>query len=572
VDRIVEKCVLYATSLQVNRELETLPNIDINIKCGNSLISRYALDADFKIILKNSNWSIDSYRKAVATYRNAKSKDEKRQMEKLILGIKQEISSEIRRNNPLLTKINKLMNNISNRFNGNFLFEPNEPYNKKEKELEKKRIAEQKKAEEELAIHMKEFDAIKNNKVFENSFEWRFEFPEVLNDEGDFVGFDVVIGNPPYGSIVVDEQKKYIQDNYIFTDYQLDIYMVFFELAERILKSNGGISFIVPNTWLLNLKTPKIRKLLFTKFDLSKINAFEVPVFDEAVVDTLIVLGVKDIYQKGEIGIEIQKRDKSIIYNFIDKLTLNQNYINPVNIYLSETTSKIIKNIGNFPVLENVAKITQGTKPFQVGKGNPKQTEDILKEKPYVKEVKESELFRPLLRGSLMNRYSVLWKENYYISFGDWLAEPRYSANYDAEQKIVIRQTGSGLIATLDSEKFIVRDNLYTIISLNKNYSEEYILALLNSKFLNWYYQNVVNNEVGEALAQVKKGHLSILPIAEPINQSNEILTRKVRQILDLKKQDPTADTTTLETEIDQLVYQLYGLTDEEIKIVEGEK
>ncbi len=559
----------HAASLQ--RELETLPNIDINIKCGNSLISRYALDADLKKALKSSKWTIGNYRDAVKTYRNTKSKEVKREMEKLILSIKQDFTSEIRRNDPLKTRLDKLSHELYNRFTGNFIFEPEPEYGKSNK-LEKRKIVEQKKIENEITAINQKMNEIKDNKIFENSFEWRFEFPEVLSDDGDFIGFDVVIGNPPYGSIVLDEQKKHIQGNYIYTDYQLDIYMVFFELAEKILKLNGNIAFIVPNTWLLNLKTPNIRKLLFTKFDLFKINAFEEQVFEEAVVDTLIVIGVKDIHQNGALGIEIQKRDKSIISNFIDKFSLSENFNNPVNIYLSENTSKIIRNIEKLPILDSIAKITQGTKPFQVGKGNPKQTEEVLKQKPFIKGVKESELFRPLLRGSLMNRYCVLWNENYYICFGDWLAEPRYSANYDAEQKIVIRQTGSSLIATLDSDKFIVRDNLYTIISQNKNYSEEYILALLNSKFLNWYYQNVINNEVGEALAQVKKGHLSILPIATPKNQLNGILIVKVRQILDVKKQNPTADTTALETEIDQLVYELYGLTEEEIKIVEGEK
>ena len=112
-------------------ELETLPNIDINIKCGNSLISRYPIDANLSKALRSSKWTIDSYRLAIATYRNAQSKEQKREMEKLILTIKQDFTSEIRKNDPLKTRLDKLANELYNRFTGNFLFEPESSYGKK---------------------------------------------------------------------------------------------------------------------------------------------------------------------------------------------------------------------------------------------------------------------------------------------------------------------------------------------------------------------------------------------------------------------------------------------------------
>ncbi|HAY71518.1 MAG TPA: type II restriction endonuclease, partial [Saprospirales bacterium] len=191
-------------------------------------------------------------------------------------------------------------------------------------------------------------------------------------------------------------------------------------------------------------------------------------------------------------------------------------------------------------------------------------------EKPFVQTYKKDETFKPLLRGSLINKYVITWNDNYYISFGDWLAEPRYSANYDAPLKIVIRQTGSSLIATIDDKQFIVRDNLYTIISTNEIYSEYLLLACLNSKLLNWYYQNIVNNEVGEALAQVKRGHLEILPMPKYNKTIFETVEKQTEHVLTLKQADNSADTTDLENQLDQLVYQLYDLTEEEIKIIEN--
>jgi adenine-specific DNA-methyltransferase len=172
-------------------ELETLPNIDINIKCGNSLVSRFAIDADLSQALKKSKWSIDSYRIAVDTYRNAESKEQKREMEKLIADIKSDFRSEISLNDPKVKKLRKLSGDLFTMTKQTQLFE----MSKKEKADWNKKVSQ---LTEETKKLETEIEEIKANKIFENAFEWRFEFPEVLNDNGDFIGFDVVIGNPPY--------------------------------------------------------------------------------------------------------------------------------------------------------------------------------------------------------------------------------------------------------------------------------------------------------------------------------------------------------------------------------------
>jgi hypothetical protein len=103
-----------------------------------------------------------------------------------------------------------------------------------------------------------------------------------------------------------------------------------------------------------------------------------------------------------------------------------------------------------------------------------------------------------------------------WIHFGEWLAEPRESARYDATQKIVVRQTGDSLIAALDSRQFVVMNNMFTIVPHSPRSPLLFALAAINSSVLNWYYQNCVNPEKGEALAEVKKGHLTQLPLAVP--------------------------------------------------------
>jgi hypothetical protein len=277
----------------------------------------------------------------------------------------------------------------------------------------------------------------------------------------------------------------------------------------------------------------------------------------------------------------IDKDDKETIKQIKQKNWSDKGGL-PVNIFDCQENQSIRNKMESFSKLDELCKITQGTKPFQVGKGAPKQTKKIVLEKPFVSNTQIDNTFRPLLRGSLMTRYHILWNKNYWIKFGDWLAEPRYSANYDADEKIIIRQTGDYLNATLDTKQFVARDNLYTILPIDHKIQLRYVLGVLNSKLLTWYYQNIINPEKGEALAQVKRGHIARLPIPNPDKENEKKIIRLVDELLKLNAEKTAAKFSLklkqieekiayCEDKINELVYQLYGLTDEEIKIAEGE-
>ncbi|WP_257710644.1 Eco57I restriction-modification methylase domain-containing protein [Gramella sp. MT6] len=241
-------------------ELETLPNIDINIKCGNSLISRFDLDADLSKALKDSKWSIDSYRVAVDTYRNAENKEQKREMERIIHDIKNDFRSEISSNDPKVKRLQKVKGEIFIMANQTKLFEQSKrekaAWNKKLEKLTK----ESKKLETEIA-------EIKDNKIYENAFEWRFEFPEVLDDEGDFRGFDVVIGNPPYMRVQEiqssqPQEKNFYESNYENAKGAYDIANIFFELANNISSLEGNNAFIFPHKFFNSASSEVFREYL----------------------------------------------------------------------------------------------------------------------------------------------------------------------------------------------------------------------------------------------------------------------------------------------------------------------
>jgi adenine-specific DNA-methyltransferase len=543
-------------------ELETLPNIDINIKCGNSLVSRFAIDADLKQALKKSKWSIDSYRIAVDTYRNAESKEQKREMERLIADIKSDFRTEISRNDPKVKKLYNLGGELTKLTTQQSLFE-----------MSKKEKADWNKKVQQLTDETKKLEAeieeIKANKIFENAFEWRFEFPEVLNDDGDFVGFDVVIGNPPYGIKLDNATIDILKSNYPSGNSGIlqDSYISFIVLGLCLGTPESILSYIIPNTWRLINIAYDFRKDSLNKFGLYKIDTFLNPVFDEAVVDCDIVFYDKNDNQK--ISLNINDADKQITSNQISVATLlSQNIINS---HLTENQYNLIQKLNSdTEQLKNIVTIKNGVKPYEVGKGNPKQTKVTLSEKPFTKSTKVDDTFVPLIGGSDFHRYTLKWNKDNYISYGPWLAAPRDAEIFDKDEKIIVRQTSDKLIATIIQKGFVMRNNTHILLSDKPDYKLKYILALLNSKLFDFIYWTI-NPEKGEALAEVKAMHLDQLPIKLADYTIQDQMETLVDHILTKKTQDQSADTTDIEKQIDKLVYKLYDLTEEEIKIIEGE-
>ena len=202
------------------------------------------MDADLKQALKSIKFNITDYKKFVYDYKNEQDKEVKHGLEKIINEIKNNFRTQISQNDPKKKRLDKLIGELYYRFTGNFLFEDEPEYGKNKKDSEEKV-----KLEAEIEKLNKELDEYKNNVVYQNSFEWRFEFPEVLDDDGNFIGFDLVIGNPPYVTGPnAKADKEYYKANYKTAEYQLDLYVFFIERSHQILYPNGIISLITPNT------------------------------------------------------------------------------------------------------------------------------------------------------------------------------------------------------------------------------------------------------------------------------------------------------------------------------------
>jgi hypothetical protein len=536
-------------------ELETLPNIDINIKCGNSLISRFALDADLKAVLKTnkSKWDILSYRNAVALYRNAKDKAKKWEMLDFINSIKNDFQQDIYLQDPKNKQLKKLLGEkvlIENRAAIGDLFEK---LSDKDIEQDLSKIS------RKINQLEQEINDTKNNVIYQNAFEWRFEFPEVLNEEGDFVGFDVVIGNPPY--MYSKEQQTYFKSNYKIFQGRADLYEIFIERAITLLKKGYLMNFILPNTILSNLYASKVRLFLMEN-TIYEIYNFGMDVFENPTVHVCILFAGKDILVDSKIRIKKQIWNSNELNTKPDYLIsskdLNVTRGTSFDVSFSLQERALFKKIITTKTLSDICYIRQCIK---TGNNNEltKYSTTVLPE-PWKKS----------LTGKNINRYRT-HEKNLYVKYGDWLARNWNNKDFYERTKIVIRETGNQIIATLDDENRYILSSLYSVY-FKKDSSEKYLkplLGLLNSKATSFFIKKISYDLTAGAFTKVRTNQLGKLPIPESFLDNSERLENLVTEILAQKQADPKADTSELETAIDALVYELYDLTAAEIALIE---
>ena len=596
----------HVTSLtgEGKRELETLPNIDINIKCGNSLISRYTLGADLKQILSVGRFTIHSYRAAIMTYRNAENKEQKREMERLIATIKNAFHLGIGNNDPRIKKRDQILSQIIHKFSGNFLFEPETVYgDEKAKDNGEK---ERRRMEEEAATLTRQIEDARSSKVFENAFEWRYEFPEVLNDEGDFIGFDLAIGNPPY--IRAEELgniKEYLKGNYKLFVPGGDIFSYFYELSYKILSKSGVFCFI-NNAYDKTTAGRGLRDFVVNQFRIEQyIDFTSVVVFEEATTYPVILLAIKGgesnpafDYLKIEKPLFFEKKKWFVNSKFIQ---LNQKSLNSDSWnFRDERESNILLKLNAFKKIYDIygksyrgiitglneAFITDRKlsntlifQPTYDGKDIKKWNTQL----PFKwmitfqsKSTKErfGDLDEKAAKEKMFEKFPEIF--NHLLPFeetakkrhdkGEYWWELRSCAYYDLfkQSKIIFPNLqNSNKFAFDESGSYLNAPSVF----LPTN--DKHLLGILNSRLV-WYFLTSICVVRNGGFIEVKPQYFEQIPIPEISNEEKSVLSEKVDQILSAKKSNPTFDTGALENEIDQLVYKLYGLTNEEIIIVEN--
>ena len=278
------------------RVLQTLPNIDINIKCGNSILSRYPLDSEIQQVLASTNLTITKYKQDVANYKRTANKEAKAQLKKDIKIIRAHLKKGLSENTPAYRNwllAAKELNDL--RLNGSLFGDA-----KNKKGQYAKKLAQLKKKEAKLK---RVVDYFRDSKTFANAFEWRCEIPELLDDKGVFTGFDVIIGNPPYISLEelpedvkayakmyrTDEEKHKDVPTYSTLVSRGDIYSLFVERGLYLLKKNGLLAYILPNKWM-KVGYGKSLRQLFLESNLTEVIDFgDNQIFADATTYTCII-------------------------------------------------------------------------------------------------------------------------------------------------------------------------------------------------------------------------------------------------------------------------------------------
>ncbi len=459
------------------------------------------------------------------------------------------------------------------------------------------------------------FDEEARHKV--NPFDWELEFPEILGgggkpsegspsetkkpSEGSH-GFDVVIGNPPYRIIGKDDAstvlKDYLTNKYRSFYYKADLFHLFIEKGISLLTSNGFLGFITPNTWFTLQFTQKLRELVVENVKIDKLVVFNHKVFDDANVDAAIEILQKE-FRKNRIGDNIVQ-----IYNLqssfkMDDLLLPPTFTIPQKIWINDElkrfefridirTSRIIEKIqGGSKSLNSILKASLGTQAYN----SSKHTKVQIEKRVFHSKKKLGKDYLKELSGSDVGRYTIDWKRKEWIKYGPWLHDYR-PMNWLSGPRILIREIiakdfyricGSYVEETYCNYKTI----LNVIYGEDKSASMKYYLAILNSRLLSWILPLVSNKIVKDSFPRMSVGDLKQLPI-RTIDFSNpaekkmhDDLVSLVEKMLELNKQLQKAhfdsekepierQIAATDKKIDDLVYQLYRLTEEEIKIVEG--
>lgn len=344
----------------------------------------------------------------------------------------------------------------------------------------------------------------------------------------------------------------------------------------------------MPNTWLQSVTYRNVRQYLSSQYRWLKILHLPDKVF-KAIVDTHVIifqLHEGTVHNDDAVSVEVLRNK---LVSPLHQLLLSSISKNgdPINVVAHPDSQTLYKKITEkTEPLSNFCDIYNGVKPFEVGKGTPPQTREVASGHKYVHEgARLDDSWSPLLRGSLIHRYQMRWNNDYWIQYGPWLAAPRDPKIFSAPSKIMVRQTGDSIIATVIGRDFVARNNLHILLPRNKQYNLLYFIGLMNSRLMDYMY-TYINPEKGEALAEVKKHHVEQLPIC-PIDFNNaaeikmhDQLVKMVENMLASNQRLAAAKTpheseslqrqiVATDNRIDALVYELYGLDSNEITVVD---
>ena len=399
-------------------------------------------------------------------------------------------------------------------------------------------------------------------------FDFEIYFSEVFHEKG---GFDVVIGNPPYITVALGKKQNFFEEKDITAlkmlykdvfEYKGNTYALFLSKAIDLLNKHGVLAYIIPNTLLLNSTFENIRKHILINTDINTLLNFKSSIFEGAETGGNLIVILDKQKKKGNLT-------KSLELQTLEDFSENKNYI-PIdqNKFNEGDGHKFNLDFSNSPSVTLINKISKDALPLGeiASFYNGIKTGD---NKRFLSDDKTNSMYQPVIRGRDVHKYYIEQKTGFVLFDQEKLWSNTNEDKLRKNPKIIVRQTGDNIIAALDERSRLTLDTTHLIFDTKIPIKS--LLAILNSSLMSWYYTQLVK-EAGRVFAEVKIVNLKKLPVSGNSNivSNQRKLSILVDNILAAKGVNPQADTSKLEKEIDELVYQLYGLTDEEKNIIEN--
>jgi len=598
-------------------ELETLPNIDINIRPGNTLLSRFGLDADLSKTLKSIKYDVQAYRGFVNDYKNEKNREVKHGLQKIIENIKSDFRTEISKNDPKQVRLKKLSGELYTLLNQTQMFELSDKEKKARKDQQQKLEADIKKLSNEI-------DEIKSNAIYKNAFEWRFEFPEILSNDGEFEGFDVILGNPPYIQLqkLGDQIKKALEQQQFKTFTKTgDIYQLFYEQGLKLLKPGGHLAFITSNKWMRTDYGTVTRNFLATQCRTSLVIDFGMTqIFESATTYTNIL-----VLQKAD---SLKTIRMCRVKDDFDNDTLLEDYVDFAAVEIENPGAKswIAYDKKEYALIQKIIEQGKPLKEWdvQINRGiltgfneafiiDTKTRDKLVKKDP-----KSNEIIKPLLRGEDIKAYVPQWANKWLIFIPwhfplyedtaitgnslkaeslfatnypavykhlqfykdklsarnkaetgiryEWYALQRWGANYYKDflkPKIIYPNMTKFMPFVYDKHQFFTNQKCF-IITGN---SLAYLTAFFNSKIFRFAYKEYFPELLGDT-RELSKVFFETITVKEVGEETNIEFEQLINDVINLKSKG--LSSTIIEQKIQNRLAQIYLLSQNDMTLIES--
>jgi type I restriction-modification system DNA methylase subunit len=424
-------------------------------------------------------------------------------------------------------------------------------------------------------------------------------FPKVF-EKG---GFDAVVGNPPYGVSFSMAEKAYLKSKYSAMVGKYDSYGFFIERALSLQKYKGILGYIVPHTWLTVIEAKSLRALILEKTCINSIVRLPSKVFKDATVNA-VLLFLRNEYDEKVRDNNILKvclfdADKTLddisesnaVINSIQQSSWNSETL-MFNINISPEAGIVIKKISfNATTWDKIADFCVGVQAYDVYAG---QKKEVIKNRAYHADSKKDDTYVKELNGSDVSRYMYKWQDGSWISYGPWLAHPRQPEFFEGSRILVREITDKGkyiIHGAYTEDRYVNYKTILNIklkpVTLENGYKYSFFLGILNSSLMSFYFLSSSNKLVTNTFPRIsildmKRFPMRLIDFKDPKDKArHDNIAKLVEQMLATKEKLAASKTdaesnrlelqcAALDKQIDAAVYELYGLTDEEIRVVEG--